>query len=628
MGKRRELGASDEGRVRPMVVMATAETGGVVEAGIAASIAAGISPEDGQAADQPGAQDRHREQREQIMTVRRVGYAPIVRVDAERREIELCATSEAVDAHGTIFDYAASKDAFTRWIGNVREMHDRKAVGARVAVRCDDEARRVYVRVRISRGAQDTWEKVVDGTLRGASIGARDVVWQRQKRRVAGQERLLDVAVRYDLAELSLVDNPSNPDTLGVTIVRGAAPDVALLDALDSTPDSTPAGQGEAEGGERSEDVPTEDAPVRVGIVGMEGRRGQRRARVEQVAREMAPHAVSVAVPVKLPQETPQEVPSETPMYVQPALWEPEQTTQKIGALGTIEERIAREALAQGWAAIARDKDGSLDGVLDGLDEAQESDEVEGTPADIQSVGMESHEAEHRAQGPFSPNAAGYPDMGTPQEAETRPTATLGMTVEGNALERLHLATKGLLIACGCPLCEAALAALDAEPKDADAAGEATEVDAGIDAPGTGAVGRRMARRMAVRDAALTRALAEGLHGSARRLERLDQAITGVQAIVQAGIQRIAHTQEELRRRVESLEAQPMPGGPAARGMVGNLHNSYSPQQAAQQVEEQEQALRATLQSLAGRLRDPQAQVAVAAELIRLQQAGAPRARQ
>lgn len=163
----------------------------------------------------------------------RIGFAPIVRVDAPRREIELCATSETVDSHGTIFDYGASKDAFTRWIGNVREMHGRQAVGSRVAVRCDDETRRIYVRIRISRGAQDTWEKVLDGTLRGASIGASGVVWQRQRRRVAGEQRSLNVATRYDLVELSLVDNPSNPDALGVTFVRDATPDATLLDLLD-----------------------------------------------------------------------------------------------------------------------------------------------------------------------------------------------------------------------------------------------------------------------------------------------------------------------------------------------------------------------------------------------------------
>lgn len=165
-------------------------------------------------------------------TTARVGFAPIVRVDAARRELELCATSEAVDSYGTVFDYAASKAAFTRWLGNVREMHERRAVGRRVGIRCDDAERRIYVRVRISRGAEDTWEKVLDGTLRGASIGASNVVWSRQVRSIAGQERQLQVATRYDLVELSLVDNPSNPDALGIMLVRDAVPDAAVLDDL------------------------------------------------------------------------------------------------------------------------------------------------------------------------------------------------------------------------------------------------------------------------------------------------------------------------------------------------------------------------------------------------------------
>ena len=75
-------------------------------------------------------------------------------VDEEKREIELCATSEAVDTYGTVFGYDASKDAFTRWIGNVREMHALKAVGIRVALRCDDAARKIFVRLRISVSLQ------------------------------------------------------------------------------------------------------------------------------------------------------------------------------------------------------------------------------------------------------------------------------------------------------------------------------------------------------------------------------------------------------------------------------------------------------------------------------------------
>jgi hypothetical protein len=128
--------------------------------------------------------------------VTRVGFASISRVEMARREVELCATSEALDQHGTIFDYTASKDAFTRWMGNVREMHERVAVGRRMAVRFEDEARRIFVTIRISRGAQATWEKVLDGTLRGASIGATNVRWERQRRSISGQEREVDVATR------------------------------------------------------------------------------------------------------------------------------------------------------------------------------------------------------------------------------------------------------------------------------------------------------------------------------------------------------------------------------------------------------------------------------------------------
>ncbi|HEU4784181.1 MAG TPA: hypothetical protein VFS83_12640 [Ktedonobacterales bacterium] len=219
--------------------------------GVRKKIASAGDRDDGErASDVADTPDTREAPEAPVMTgTARIGFAPIVRVDAPRREIELCATSETVDSHGTIFDYDASKDAFTRWIGNVREMHGRQAVGSRVAVRCDDETRRIFVRIRISRGARDTWEKVLDGTLRGASIGASDVIWQRQRRRVAGEQRSLNVATRYELVELSLVDNPSNPDALGVTFVRDAMPDVALLDPLDvlDEPASEVDERGEAE---------------------------------------------------------------------------------------------------------------------------------------------------------------------------------------------------------------------------------------------------------------------------------------------------------------------------------------------------------------------------------------------
>ncbi len=130
--------------------------------------------------------------------------ARIARVDATKRLVLVIATSEAVDSFGTRFSYEASKDAFSRALGNVREMHQDIAVGSIVDWEADDEKREIRVWIYVSEGAQDTWLKVLDGTLKGASIGADQVRWER------GQDGVL-TAVAYNLIELSLVDNPSNP---------------------------------------------------------------------------------------------------------------------------------------------------------------------------------------------------------------------------------------------------------------------------------------------------------------------------------------------------------------------------------------------------------------------------------
>jgi phage head maturation protease len=168
----------------------------------------------------------------QAEAIERVAYAPVTRIDAATREIEVTATSEALDAFGTIFDYAASKTAFERWLGNVREMHANQAVGRRVAVICDDARREVRVRLKISRGAESTWQKILDGTLCGASIGAANVTWQETWRPEIRAEPVR-VATAYDLVELSLVDNPANPDCVGIAVVRGMMADVDVLDEIE-----------------------------------------------------------------------------------------------------------------------------------------------------------------------------------------------------------------------------------------------------------------------------------------------------------------------------------------------------------------------------------------------------------
>jgi len=144
-------------------------------------------------------------------------YAPIVRIDKNKREVVVRATSEALDSYGTVFDFDGSKAAFAEWKGNIREMHQPKAVGRALEWHTVEEQRAIDVTLHISRGAEDTWQKLIEEppTLVGASIGAKNGKWE--KRTIDGEE--IPVLTRYKLVELSLVDNPANPDC-NIQIVR------------------------------------------------------------------------------------------------------------------------------------------------------------------------------------------------------------------------------------------------------------------------------------------------------------------------------------------------------------------------------------------------------------------------
>jgi FtsZ-binding cell division protein ZapB len=107
-------------------------------------------------------------------------------------------------------------NAFEKFRGNIREMHQPKAVGKMVSFKedkyFDPETKKfytgVYVSAYVSKGAQDTWEKVLDGTLSGFSIGGRMNKWDD-----AYDEKMeskIRIIKDYDLVELSLVDNPAN----------------------------------------------------------------------------------------------------------------------------------------------------------------------------------------------------------------------------------------------------------------------------------------------------------------------------------------------------------------------------------------------------------------------------------
>jgi len=141
---------------------------------------------------------------------------PISKIDKERRTVSGFASLDNIDKQMDIVTAEASLDAFSRFRGNIREMHQPSAVGKMVSFKedkyFDPETKKfykgVFVSAYISKGANDAWEKVLDGTYTGFSIGGKMNKWD------DAYDENLDKTIRvikqYDLIELSLVDSPAN----------------------------------------------------------------------------------------------------------------------------------------------------------------------------------------------------------------------------------------------------------------------------------------------------------------------------------------------------------------------------------------------------------------------------------
>jgi hypothetical protein len=141
---------------------------------------------------------------------------PFSKVDKERRIVSGFASLDNLDKQMDIVTSEASMSAFAKFRGNIREMHQPLAVGKMVNFKedkyFDPESKKfykgVFVSAYVSKGAQDTWEKVLDGTLTGFSIGGRMNKWD------DGYDEKSETQIRiikdYDLIELSLVDSPAN----------------------------------------------------------------------------------------------------------------------------------------------------------------------------------------------------------------------------------------------------------------------------------------------------------------------------------------------------------------------------------------------------------------------------------
>lgn len=141
---------------------------------------------------------------------------PLTKVDVEKRLVHGFASLDNVDSHDDVVEAAASVKAFTRFRGNIREMHQPIAVGKMVDFREDEYFdkdsgemhRGVFVSAYVSKGAQDTWEKVLDGTLSGFSIGGSIIDSDTEFNKDANKP--IRYIKDYELVELSLVDNPAN----------------------------------------------------------------------------------------------------------------------------------------------------------------------------------------------------------------------------------------------------------------------------------------------------------------------------------------------------------------------------------------------------------------------------------
>lgn len=141
---------------------------------------------------------------------------PFTKVNREKRTVSGYATLDNIDTEGDVVTAEASAKAFKRARGNLREMHDKIAAGRVVDWKeseyLDQDTgelyRGIYVTAYVSKGAEPTWEKVLDGTLSGFSIGGE--IREASNEFVKDAGRTVRFIKDYDLTELSLVDNPAN----------------------------------------------------------------------------------------------------------------------------------------------------------------------------------------------------------------------------------------------------------------------------------------------------------------------------------------------------------------------------------------------------------------------------------
>lgn len=173
----------------------------------------------GQAAHASGYQEKSMQTENIVLTF------PFTKVDKTKRTVKGVATADNIDPSGDKISFDASKRAFAEWIGNIREMHSPKAVGKALSFKevpvfyNGRNFNGIEVEAYVSKGAEDTWQKVLDGTLQGWSVGGNIIDKTFIQDPETGRE--VRLITDYELGELSLVDNPGNPAAT-ITLVKRA----------------------------------------------------------------------------------------------------------------------------------------------------------------------------------------------------------------------------------------------------------------------------------------------------------------------------------------------------------------------------------------------------------------------
>ncbi len=149
-------------------------------------------------------------------------FATISRIDEEQRMVYGIATDEtpvyewADTDIEVVVSHAATKKAVARWLewGNIREMHQARAVGVAREVTFNDVKRETYVAAYIAD--DQAWEKVKAQVYKGFSILGPIHAWDQPDKKM---KRI--TVTDYDLDEISLCDRPKNP-TSRITLWRAA----------------------------------------------------------------------------------------------------------------------------------------------------------------------------------------------------------------------------------------------------------------------------------------------------------------------------------------------------------------------------------------------------------------------